>query len=340
MGLLNTKIGKILSRDYITFFICKMDAKLRKLKLQKHNKYVQMVCDIHSSSIPNQIRTSEIPFEFNTDFSDLEMIPLDKKVKSFLKWYYKKWIKGHYTYVGELYGQKRIINFIEKMVSWYEMKYPDFEVNRFMTGTSIHNKSIDDILLNKGVDSIKWKNLLDYHTFVLTLSEEEKGYLQDPIFRSSYCMKDAYMGFLHITKDGIVKTDEVRFDISEYYHGMTLGKSLYVTDDFDNLNLLQVKLLMEKYNMLNDVIGIQKIIDDYQLQIETKERLLDCVMYRIIERGGNKIGAFRAFLFAKEFNRNARIPMMYSTDDPHFSLEKILSETSFEKGPVLTKVIK
>ncbi len=37
-------------------------------------------------------------------------------------------------------------------------------------------------------------------------------------------------------------------------------------------------------------------------------------MYRIIERGGNRIGPRRAFLFAKEFGRNIDIPMMYGVD--------------------------
>ena len=34
-------------------------------------------------------------------------------------------------------------------------------------------------------------------------------------------------------------------------------------------------------------------------------------MYKIIERGGNIIGPRRGYLFAKEFNRNLDIPMMY-----------------------------
>ena len=34
-------------------------------------------------------------------------------------------------------------------------------------------------------------------------------------------------------------------------------------------------------------------------------------MYRIIDRGRNRISCYRAFLFAKEFNRNIDIPMQY-----------------------------
>ncbi|MCI8778812.1 MAG: hypothetical protein HFI87_06660 [Bacilli bacterium] len=55
-----------------------------------------------------------------------------------------------------------------------------------------------------------------------------------------------------------------------------------------------------------------------------KEEMLNCVMYRIIERGGNRIGPRRAFLFAKEFNRNIDIPMIYGIDYSDPGLESFV----------------
>ena len=49
-------------------------------------------------------------------------------------------------------------------------------------------------------------------------------------------------------------------------------------------------------------------------------------MYRIIERGGNRIGPRRAFLFAKEFNRNIDIPMMYGVDTSDPGLKQFVDE--------------
>lgn len=57
-----------------------------------------------------------------------------------------------------------------------------------------------------------------------------------------------------------------------------------------------------------------------------KEGLLDSVMYRIIERGGNRIGPRRAFLFAKEFGRNIDIPMMYAIDRSDPGLRLFINE--------------
>lgn len=44
------------------------------------------------------------------------------------------------------------------------------------------------------------------------------------------------------------------------------------------------------------------------------EAILDCAMYRIIQRGGNRKGPRRALLFAKEFKRDIDIPMKYGVD--------------------------
>lgn len=48
-------------------------------------------------------------------------------------------------------------------------------------------------------------------------------------------------------------------------------------------------------------------------------KILDCVMYQIICRGGKYIGPRRAFLFAKENNRSLEIPLIYGIDksDPY-----------------------
>ena len=49
-------------------------------------------------------------------------------------------------------------------------------------------------------------------------------------------------------------------------------------------------------------------------------------MYRIIERGGNRIGPRRGFIFAKEFNRNIDIPMQYGIDRSDPGLRDFINE--------------
>ena len=57
---------------------------------------------------------------------------------------------------------------------------------------------------------------------------------------------------------------------------------------------------------------MSRLFDTLHLPVfVTLSGCLNCVMYRIIERGGNRIGPRRGFLFAKEFGRNIDIPMIF-----------------------------
>ena len=42
-----------------------------------------------------------------------------------------------------------------------------------------------------------------------------------------------------------------------------------------------------------------------------RDGILDTIMYRIIENGGKYYGPRRAYLFAKEFDRNTDLPISY-----------------------------
>lgn len=57
-----------------------------------------------------------------------------------------------------------------------------------------------------------------------------------------------------------------------------------------------------------------------------RENFLDCVMYRLIERGGNRIGPRRAFMFAMEFKRNIDIPLIYGIDSSDPGLRRFVLE--------------
>ena len=93
---------------------------------------------------------------------------------------------------------------------------------------------------------------------------------------------------------------------------------------------------MHYWDVLNEeqlkTIGFA--IKDFENKTYQKEEMLNCVMYRIIERGGNRIGPRRAFLFAKEFGRNIDIPMIYGVDSSEPGLRNFMNEyiNSFEKN--------
>ena len=62
-----------------------------------------------------------------------ESFKLDYKIAKFIKWY------------GDTYNIYLAIdlkNFIEKMAVWYELRYPDYEINRILHCTGQESKKL------------------------------------------------------------------------------------------------------------------------------------------------------------------------------------------------------
>lgn len=72
----------------------------------------------------------------NSNENKLISIDLNDKVDEFIKWYFKNMVNGKYTNIGEYIQPNQMRNFIEKMAVWYELRYPEYEVNRLFPGSS------------------------------------------------------------------------------------------------------------------------------------------------------------------------------------------------------------
>lgn len=70
---------------------------------------------------------------------------------------------------------------------------------------------------------------------------------------------------------------------------------------------------------------LKNLIDSYELEVSQRELILDTTLYRIIERGGIRVGPRRGLLFARDFNRNIDIPMMYAYDSSDPRLRSFLN---------------
>ena len=126
------------------------------------------------------------------------------------------------------------------------------------------------------------------------------------------------MVHLHLTKNGFVEMAE---DITTY------TKSVIKDEELEGLNIQRVlELFNEKGIELPENNGLEKAIKDVNKWNYQRDGILDCAMYRIIERGGNRIGPRRAFLFAKEFGRSLDIPMMYAVDRSDPGLRLFMNE--------------
>lgn len=261
-------------------------------------------------------------------YDDSKVVDLNKKVDMFIYWYYKHMVKDRYTDIGECWLPIEMRNFIEKMAVWYELRYPNYEINRLMPGSDQEQSKIDDIMfkynvyLNEtlGIDNdakdLKWSKFYDFNTFFKSLPCEEAHLLTDPTYPNYvYLGKSCY---LYLDSYGYVQRAEC---LSEYTN------QIMEEDDVEGLHVKDFVSLLNKNNINLDkdsnVMDTIEYIDKRKYQLE---KMLDAVMYRIIERGGNRIGPRRGLLFAKEFGRNIDIPMMCGIDTTDPGLENFINE--------------
>ena len=259
------------------------------------------------------------------------LIDLDTKVDEFIDWYFENMVKGNYTDIGEYHAPREMRDLIEKIAVWYELRYPSYEINRLMPGSGQEQINVNDVMFrnnpyvnelldeNSDARELDWNDFYNTNVFMKSLPWEERCYFTKPRYRNIvYLNPNSRVAHLHLTKNGFVEMAE---DVTGY------TKSVIKDEELTGLNVRDVvKLFQEKGIELSENNELEKTINEANKWIQQKEGILDCAMYRIIERGGNRIGPRRAFLFAKEFGRNIDIPMMYAVDRSDPGLRLFMNE--------------
>lgn len=256
-------------------------------------------------------------------------IILDDKVDEFINWYSENMVKGHYTDIGEYLEPIEMRNFIEKMAVWYELRYPDYEINRLMPGSGQEMINVSDVMFrnnrytidlldeNSDVKELDWAEFYNTKAFINSLPWSERYLFSRPKYQDIVYWNRGYgSARLHLTRNGFVRWSE--------YMDIIPGIS---NEDLEEKNIKEVvSMLKEKRIEFPENNEFEKAIKDYDNWIYQKDEMLNCVMYRIIERGGNRMGPRRAFLFAKEFGRNIDIPMIYGVDRSDPGLRLFMNE--------------
>lgn len=254
-------------------------------------------------------------------------IDLNKKVDEFVEWYYKNVVKDNYNIYGAYLELCDMKNLIEKMAVWYELRYPSYEVNKILHCCGQEMKNINDVMFknnsyindlldeNSDIKDLDWDEFYNTHAFIESLPSEEKYYLSRFRYNDILWFDRAERtAHIHITNTGRVYESE-NVDI--------LTNNAIDDSDLYDLKLEEVvKLFKDRQVLLPENNEIEKEIEKANNWKYQKQEMLNCVMYRIMERGGNRIGPRRAFLFAKEFGLDIQIPMKYAVDysDPGLRL--------------------
>lgn len=244
-------------------------------------------------------------------------ISLSTKVDDYIKWYY-----GNIEYDDSA----QLRNLIEKIAVWYELRYPSYEIGKRMPCSGNEMKSINNIMFNdnhyinevleekKDVKTLDWDKFYNSEVFFKSLPFEDSYRFERAKYKEEICIDPGKSTYLYLNPDGYVQKAEGIDRLSNNKISNDQLKGMYVTGVVALLK--ENEITLPEYNLLE--LSVLKV-ENFKKEING---LLDAVMYRIIERGGNRIGPRRAFLFAKEFGRNIDIPMMYAIDcsDPGLRL--------------------
>ncbi len=257
-------------------------------------------------------------------------INLDDKISEFLNWYTENVLIGsNDADIRERINEMR--GFIEKMAVWYELRYPDYEINRLMPSSGQEEIDVDDIMFNSNryindqldedseIRVLDWAEFYNTKAFIRSLPMKERCFLMRPKYQSIVYFNDGlHFAHLHLTSRGFVED----VDNFSYFFLSEINDSDLIGMHIEEV----VQLLKEKGITLPENNALENAINNVKLRTYRKEEILNCVMYRIIERGGLRIGPRRALLFAKEFGRNIDIPMMYGVDYIYDGLRIFINE--------------
>jgi hypothetical protein len=302
-----------------------------------------------------------------------EYYPLDSYVDSFIEWYKEKFVKGNYTDIGEYHKPKELRDLIETIAVWYELRYPSYEINRELPGstqerktTSDYPKNITELIeileMSSGEEQkylkdvfklIKWEDIVSFEQFFNSLPWERRHYFIIPPYTDIF-HKEENDSFIIITTMELTPDGNVEeFHQRKIPTGNSNGVFETTLRNVEKLHLKEAYHLLAMSGLVNNEV-LTKINKQLEQRRE-KEKLiigiLNCALFRIVERGGNRIGPRRGFKFANEFGLDVSIPVTYGLDysDPGIrdfinealkkdvSLDTILIENYFSRKDNKTK---
>lgn len=201
------------------------------------------------------------------EFLRKDIVILNDRVNRFIKWYKKNIVDASLPTISIYAQEESMRNLIEKFAVWYEIKYPDAVINE-----KIANKD-DDSRINRDAYFSK-------EAFMKSLSKEEKIILENLNYPEIVYWNLNYRGIhVHIDSKGFVTC-------AEFLEMLVPGMK---DEDFIGKHITEVYEIL-KSNVLEvpSTCEFSKVIKEHNDWEYQKEEFLNCVMYRILERGVEK----------------------------------------------------
>lgn len=258
-------------------------------------------------------------------------IVLDDKVDKFIEWYYQNEVKGKQTDIGEYSSPIEMRNFIETLAVWYELRYPDIFIDTMIFAPDAEDYSSTIMfkenpymlsLFGKSnpVEELDWSEFYNFQVLFQFLGPE-RIYLKDIPYPKSIDIKvEGYWLRLGLSDQGMVEV------IENFGNFQKQDSSLpQLLDQLVGKSVKEVIQFMDDHHIpLPSNNQLTKAIREHEKYQYLKKEVLNCAMYRIIERGGKRTGPRRAYLFANEFGCDKNIPIAYGIDLSDPNLEQLL----------------
>ena len=288
-----------------------------------------------NEKLPLEIDLASTSVEFNKTNITRKEIDLNLKIDAYFNWYLENILSKE-----EHKNIQKLKKFIDKMAIWYELRYPDYEIEKMMDEYSNEDKDINEIMfqenialkeypLEPSISKIEWSDFYNTKVFIQSLTDEEKQFLKKPKYLT-YIPFNFYSirGHLYLSSKGtITDATVIKKERKKNEYGCS-RRDRRISDQFQGHSIVEFFSICEKLNIeLNELErkSIQEILTEYEKFKYAKEELLNCVMYKILERGGFYAGPRRAYLFAKEFHINIDIPIQYAMTNDFYGPENLFN---------------
>lgn len=264
-------------------------------------------------------------------------ISLNDKVNNIIKWYKEEYLEASgINDIAKYYAPFDLRDFIEKVAVWYELRYPacdiDCEINPKMKKNKYSNNAIlgdneyvESFFAGLDMDDFEWSKFYNTHAFVRNLDDKEKEFF----FKARYPkvvywnngvpkgMVNPIKASVNLSKTGkVISSEHLNLICHEISDRKLVG--MHIVDVINLLNSKGIKISPNN--------SFVKAVQNYEMENTMRKKVFDAIMYRIIERGGERVGPKRGFLFAKEFGMNIDIPMKYGMDSSDPCLNEFINE--------------
>lgn len=228
----------------------------------------------------------------------------------------------------------------DKIAIWYELKYPDYEVTKILHTGEQEKKDINKIMFKDNpysiemtsgmgnewnkwttnvLSTLEWNEFYNLEAFINSLPFKEAFLLYEAKYDNIvYVNPTTRSAHLHLNKNGTIAIAE----------NISLWTRNNIKDnDIEGMDIKDaVKLIKEKGYELPNNNELESAINRVEKQNKIKEEIFNCAMYKILERGGTRIGPRRAFLFAQEMGLNIDVPLIYGIDYSDPGLRAFVNE--------------